>query len=181
MTSPRQRAANRKNAQRSTAPKTAVGRRRSAQNALTHGLTGPIEDSFLGQQLVDIASLLEGDGLSPTEALSLSRLILEYERNLQHQRTLFTHSVAAQAGDLSKSAEMGVLFNSAEMIGQELKREDRRQLAEDAQYARAFKAFFLDIARSIRTDRGNAVREIKSADRYLRRAANQMIKTIRLL
>lgn len=40
-----QRAANRRNAQKSTGPKTAAGRARSRGNARIHGLTSPIEPS----------------------------------------------------------------------------------------------------------------------------------------
>ena len=43
MTSERQRAANRANAQKSTGPKTRAGKRRASQNAYRHGLSGFIE------------------------------------------------------------------------------------------------------------------------------------------
>ena len=41
VTSPRRLAANRRNAQRSTGPRTAVGKRRASRNALKHGLCSP--------------------------------------------------------------------------------------------------------------------------------------------
>jgi hypothetical protein len=41
VTSPRRVAANRRNAQRSTGPRTAAGKRRSSRNALKHGLCSP--------------------------------------------------------------------------------------------------------------------------------------------
>src|SRR5438067_2042428 len=43
MTSERQRAANRANAQKSTGPKSRAGKRRASQNAYRHGLSGFIE------------------------------------------------------------------------------------------------------------------------------------------
>ena len=63
MTSSRKIEANRANARRSTGPKTARGRERSAKNALRHGLSLSISlDAALSQQAEDLARQIAGPG-----------------------------------------------------------------------------------------------------------------------
>lgn len=49
MTTERQRAANRQNAQKSTGPRTAEGRKRSASNSRRHGMTGSIAEENVAE------------------------------------------------------------------------------------------------------------------------------------
>lgn len=60
MATPAQIRANRANAQRSTGPKTAAGRQKSAQNARKHGLTSQADP----EKLAALAAELEVDGCS---------------------------------------------------------------------------------------------------------------------
>ena len=68
MASARQIAANRKNAQKSTGPKSQAGRTRAAKNALRHGLAST--DSPFGHEIEGLAHLLSGktDQANPTFA-----------------------------------------------------------------------------------------------------------------
>ena len=56
MTSPAKAQANRRNAQRSTGPRSAAGKARTARNAYQHGLSLPISDD---QSLRDVAELMD--------------------------------------------------------------------------------------------------------------------------
>ena len=59
MTSTQKSAANRRNAQASTGPRTAVGRAASSLNARKHGLNTPVLDHILQSCLSDYAGLLD--------------------------------------------------------------------------------------------------------------------------
>jgi hypothetical protein len=56
MTSPAKAEANRRNAQRSTGPRSAAGKARTARNSYQHGLSLPISDD---QSLRDVAELMD--------------------------------------------------------------------------------------------------------------------------
>ena len=87
MKSPKQAAANRRNAQQSSGPKSDQGKRRSSVNATKHGLNTPLETSVWASQIEAVADLLvKGEGLGEVEARELARCIIDYERNVSYQR-----------------------------------------------------------------------------------------------
>ena len=68
MASDRQRAANRRNAQRSTGPRSAAGKRRSRQNALRHGLSARLGgDPAHDRRVEALAEILAGPEGGPSE------------------------------------------------------------------------------------------------------------------
>lgn len=87
--SPQKRLANRRNALKSTGPKTREGKSRAAANAAQHGLSVPIDPTTAGLQLRAMVAVLAEEGLSPARAQDLALRILELERNLAHQRQLY--------------------------------------------------------------------------------------------
>ena len=97
-TSPRQRQANRRNALKSTGPKTVAGKRRAAANAVQHGLSVPIDPTTAGRQMQALVALLTAEGMPPARAQDLALRILELERNLAHQRQLFAAWIADEPG-----------------------------------------------------------------------------------
>ena len=76
MASERQIEANRRNAKRSTGPRTTGGKIRSSQNALRHGLSCSVSDH--GPGLERLAAILEK--LLPIEASDLLSVKLELSR-----------------------------------------------------------------------------------------------------
>lgn len=61
MASERQVAANRRNAQKSTGPKTALGKKRSSKNAYRHGLSLPMSNIGSQEQLKEFIDIFAGD------------------------------------------------------------------------------------------------------------------------
>ena len=61
MTSARQGAANRRNASRSTGPRSSHGKSRSAHNALRHGLSASVlQDPILAPEVARLAAAITG-------------------------------------------------------------------------------------------------------------------------
>ena len=86
MTSERKRQANRANAQASTGPKTASGKKRSAVNARRHGLNvSVLHDPLLAKEVEMLARRLAGPLASP-ELLFYARRVAEAQIDLQRVR-----------------------------------------------------------------------------------------------
>ncbi|TCD47544.1 hypothetical protein [Chlorobium sp. N1] len=77
------------NAERSTGPRSGEGKRRSAHNALRHGLTVPLLCSAWGEYLPRLEALLRTEGFPERRAGSMAVALLNYERALSHQRDQF--------------------------------------------------------------------------------------------
>jgi hypothetical protein len=96
MTSARKITTNRANARLSTGPKTAKGRRRSARNALRHGLSLPVLcDPTLSQEVAALARQIAGAGAAP-ELQEPARRIAEAEIDLRRVRGL-RHDLISRA------------------------------------------------------------------------------------
>jgi hypothetical protein len=85
MATERQIAANRRNAQKSTGPRSASGRKRSGQNALRHGLARPISSADFIKQLEDLARQISG-GSDDLATLALARIAADAELELSRVR-----------------------------------------------------------------------------------------------
>ena len=81
MTSPKQRAANRANALKSTGPKSELGRRRAAVNATQHGLSLPIDTSIYKKEIAAVIRLIRDECDSDDQATELAKRIVDFERN----------------------------------------------------------------------------------------------------
>ena len=182
MTSPRQRAANRRNALHSTGPKTAMGRRRVASNALSHGLSVPV-DPLTKRELVDpILGKLADEDLPENIQLDLATKIAEFERNIAHQRERFADSMSGQ-----EPAPRDVLGIDDRFIEDilDLKLEAEYEASgggEQAEFLKEAKAALKSLRSwSDREAKRELSEELRSTERYYRRSANQLIKTLRAL
>ena len=102
--SERQLTANRSNAQKSTGPWSASGRRRSSQNAHRHGLTKRLTGQLFERQIELLARRIVGDD---TEHLPLARVVAEADLELmrirQLKKTMIEHVMAHSVFDGSQS------------------------------------------------------------------------------
>ena len=108
MSTTKQLAANRRNAQNSTGPRTAEGKARAARNGLKHGLTAeqqvmPSESEADFDDFV-AAMRLEHDPQTPTEHLLVDQIISASWR-LQRVRLLETNFYKMRVADLEEHYE----------------------------------------------------------------------------
>ena len=77
---------NRRNARRSTGPKSAAGKAKVAKNALRHGLAIPARlDSALSQEIEELAELIAGGNVAPY-LLDCARRVAEAQIDLRRIR-----------------------------------------------------------------------------------------------
>jgi len=174
MASAKQLAANRRNAQHSSGPKSEQGKRRSAINALRHGLTVPVELSALAVHLPQLKAWLQADLTKPFSPRELALRILDYERNVQHLQSAFeveeqTSSPTPQAAeDLQSAARVREWAEDVALGFSRAERGHLRQLGKIIERAGKHKM-------------QEAERQLQRAGRHYRRAANQLLKGLRNL
>lgn len=177
------RQANRRNALHSTGPRTDEGKRRSAINALQHGL------STAGQWLHDdpkvqaIADFIEQEGIEQGAAQELAQRIVNYEINLEHQRKLFLQSPKLakytdpmQLMQESFGNDVAILDDSVmqqEMLEGSINKQDLRLLKE-------MKKLMLRVINIEQRQQAKAL-DLHNSMRYLKRSSNQLIKGFKAL
>ena len=182
MTSIAQRRANRRNALKSTGPKTKAGRRRASLNAVSHGLSAPVDPAWREGKVSTIEGALKGESLSSAGSRRVAEAIFEFERNITHQREIFAPRHAGEdecAGDSDPlEADAALPDEIDEMLMIDKRHggpgEDERSWLIEAQTFMK-RQQRLNHARAKR----DAVEEIVRADRYMRRAANQLVKALK--
>ena len=189
VTSPQKRAANRANARKSSGPKSDPGKSRSSLNSVKHSLTRPIDALPWGDHLCTLAKLLEQEGLSSDDASYLARTILDYERNVEYQRTRFLDFKAGvplqYETPLSVHADMLVAARLDQSKQEEGKSKSKPSPAKtpkpifDEKLDVEIAKFFRQIAyRDLKAEHDKALRVLRNADRHLRRSANQLFKCL---
>jgi len=81
MVSPRQRAANRANALKSTGPRSDEGKFRAKLNSTKHSLSLPVSERVFGDQIQKISALIRADCQTDAQAYELAKRIIDFERN----------------------------------------------------------------------------------------------------
>lgn len=181
MTSLRKRQANRSNAQRSTGPRTAAGRAMAAQNARHHGLSVALPAEVMAPLASQLAVVLVDEGIEAPAARELATRIIDYERNVAHEREVFSahylghnpRQVRFSSGQPAPAFEAALqqLQNAPIARGARLGKAIRQELTSRiAQYT------FIIRVRQRYNDWADA-----SFVRYHRRATNQLIKALKAL
>jgi ferredoxin-NADP reductase len=184
VTSPQRRRANRLNAQRSTGPKSPRGKRASSLNAMKHGLSLPVEQLVQQRFVSSLQSLIEQEGIEPAHASDLATKILDYERNVARELETFP----PYEGPPLRTPEelMGLVredWPEWDMVDDHVDYEffttgrlSRSTIRMNFSLkSRMIKMWWRKESRHIRNQR----RRQEFTDRHLRRASNQLIKSLR--
>jgi len=182
MTSNAQRRANRRNALKSTGPRTQTGKRRASLNAVSHGLSAPADPAWREGKVSAIEVALQGEQLPDADARRVAEAIFEFERNIAHQREIF----ATRNAHPDETTGIGNPLETESSLSDEIDEmlmiderhggpgEDERAWLIEAQTFMG-RQQRLQHARAKR----DAMEEIVRADRYKRRAANQLVKALK--
>jgi len=181
VTSAAQRRANRRNALKSTGPKSRKGRQRASLNSTTHGLSRPAEPKERRAAVDLILSALECEPMEDRARERIAEVIFEFERNVAHQREIFKSRHSATDERRSPEEALGVMSPDQEieelMLISEIHGgpdEGERAWLRDAQ------RFMRRQQRVKRArDRREAIEALIVADRYFRRSANQLMKVLK--
>lgn len=119
MSSRTRRNANRRNALKSTGPRSALGKRRTRNNALSHGFSLPIDPSTVGDALDRLQALLVNTGYQPRHTCHIALCLLDYDRvnraesQLPHRMPYMglVHGFMAQPPDLNDNLSRGRQIN----------------------------------------------------------------------
>jgi len=110
MTSDRKLEANRRNAARSTGPRSAAGRARSSRNAVRHGLLANFsKDDALSAEMESLAALLAGEG-APRDRLALSRLAAVAEMTILRIRAARVRFLEDAVAACSSPGSVGAAY-----------------------------------------------------------------------
>ena len=113
------RQANRRNALKSTGPRTRNGKRRASKNALSHGLSQPIDPSQVGDALDRMQALLTKSGYQATHAFRIALCLLDYDRveraedELHHRMMCMVSGIALKDPRIPNSLDAAAPRQSA--------------------------------------------------------------------
>ena len=96
MISPKQKAANRLNAIKSTGPRTQEGICSASLNAVKHRLSLPVSEHTFGKEIAAVAALVREDCATDNQARELAKRIIDYERNEQFLTDFNTDEAEAE-------------------------------------------------------------------------------------
>lgn len=187
MTSPKQKAANRANALKSTGPKSLKGKERVSLNATRHALSVPLDEMSYRPQIRAVLELIRSECKSDEQARELSRRIIDYERNEAYwiekeindsqptkeelAKISLDDSVIVQMSALARLHEQKK--NAPITFTTSSRRLTRKERSEEKQFIKDF----MSLQRRVRVTESSRAKQKKDTMlRYQRRAMNQLLK-----
>jgi len=185
-TSLKKRQANRRNALKSTGPKSLEGRRRSASNSLAHSLSVPIKFDYHDTLVASIIQLVVQEGLDHRTAKDLAVKIVEFERNLAYQAELFVQQHLESPMQAQEEQGVRAIFGAEidmfdDYIGRE--RFNNRPISQkDQKFIVNSKLKMHNLwQRMHRRSQKDKAKQAATSLRYLKRSSNQLIKAFKAL
>jgi hypothetical protein len=182
--SPQKRQANRRNALKSTGPRSRRGKQSSSLNALRHGLSGGADLRLNDPDVSSISALIELDGVEPRQATELAIKIIDYEKNLAYQRQLLDGLALQSLPEPNIQALLKVSFGrEIEMLDdiaeEEFELKGRYNL-RDLKFVAMMKLKMTRmVLRPYRQRQREHAKGVANSVRYLKRSGNQLIKSLK--
>jgi hypothetical protein len=182
--SPQKRQANRRNALKSTGPRSRRGKQSSSLNALRHGLSGGADLRLNDPDVSAIAGLIQLDGVESQKATELAIKIIDYEKNLAYQRQLMDGAAQQSLPEPDIQALLKTYFGREIKFLDDLAEEEFEQTgAYNLRDLRFVVRMKLKMSRRVlkpyRRRQREHVKGVANSVRYLKRSGNQLIKSIK--
>ena len=163
--------ANKRNALRSTGPKSQKGKRSSSQNAISHGLTQPLDASSDPNYARVIAALIN-DGYDTLDANHIASALMGYRRVIEaHEAAYHNVSQPKHAGNLDL---LDILITDYEDgYGGPMTPKQYR-------WCKLQYPIYRGKVYAEGTEMMRRVKQLKPMIRYQRRAVNQLAKALRV-
>ncbi len=178
MASLRKQQASRANSLRSTGPKSTLGKRLASQNSRTHGLSVALPDEVIEPVVARLVPLIMQDGIEQNIAKQVAMKLVDYERNLAHERASF---VKATADDgvvpINQDEVLENIFANALVEQESVDPKSVRMMPKHQKEERDWVMASLKFL--IKTNKRHQKRAKDTSDRHYKRAANQFIKALR--
>lgn len=188
MASPKQRAANKANALKSTGPRSDQGKARSRINATKHALSLPVDETVFSNEIKSVASLIRGDCDSDFQAHELAKRIIDYERNeafLISQRDVDPNAqVRAWAMDPHRLALNGLVeqHENKERVPVTFTTSNKKPKGKERTDEKKFIEDFLKLQDKVLLGKAKAEEaKLTNRLRYQKRAINQLVKGVRAI
>ena len=183
-TSAQKRQANRRNALRSTGPKSQPGKSRSSKNAQMHGLSVIAQIGASDPLLTQLTRMIAGDGVDIFLAQEIANRIVSYERNQAYQRTLFSQLQQPSRTETAVHEEMRKSFGTEldmmadfldeqRYLGGRIKKGDLNFVVNTQRRMLKLKL------RQIKRQEAEHAKRVRNSVRYLKRSSNQLIKSLK--
>lgn len=186
MTSPKQRAANKLNALKSSGPKSGEGKRSSSANAIKHALSLPVNEYVFAKEISSIAALIRADCDNDSQAMELAKRIIDYERNeafLMSQSGLNFHDeVKAWAQSPQRMALSGLSqsHQNKERVEVTFTTSNKKPKGKERTEEIKFIEDFLKLQDKALLGKARAAsNRLEASQRYQKRAINQLVKGVR--
>ena len=183
-TSAQKRQANRRNALRSTGPKSSVGKLRSSKNARMHGLSVIDSMGISDPLLTKLSELISLEGVDNFLAQEFANRIVSYERNQAYQRLLFLQL------NEPKRTETAIYKGMRDSFGTELDMmadflDEKRFLGgrvkkSDLNFVINMQHKMMKLTlRQIKRQEVEHAKRVRNSVRYLKRSSNQLMKSLK--
>ena len=185
MTSPKQKAANRLNAIKSTGPRTQEGTRKASLTAVKHRLSLPVSELNFSQEIADVAALVRDECISDHQAKELAKRIIDYERNEQFLLDFNTDEADAELKAWMHCAPRFELVQLVKVHENKMRAwctittSNKKPKGKERLQEINFLEGFLRIQDKVLIDKITQAKKSQSAAiRYQKRAINQLIKAV---